>query len=179
MRGLVIALLGGWIAGTLIIAAVATQNFRVVDRLLSAPSPELSQMIAPLGHDAARVVLRHLSSELNRLYFGSWGLIQLVLGMVLLFGALDQRPLDRAGVIGATVILVLALAMLLLNWLMVPLGRTLDFVPHSPAPPALTRFWKLHAAYTALDVTKLILCLWLLTRFSSRAAGFSARRGSA
>lgn len=72
MRALVIALLGGWIAGTLILAGVATQNFRTIDRLLSAPTPEFSHAIAPLEHDAARVVLRHLASELNRLYFGSW-----------------------------------------------------------------------------------------------------------
>jgi hypothetical protein len=181
MRALLIALLGGWIAGTLILAAVATQNFRTIDRLLSAPTPELSSAIAPLGHDGARAVLRHLSSELNRLYFRAWGLIQLLLGAAILAGALGLRPLDRPGVIGAAVILALVVAMLVLNWLIVPLGRTLDFLPRNPAPPALARFGRLHLAYTTLDSLKLILCLWLLTRWSRRGGSKDSRlmgRGS-
>ena len=84
MRGLILALLGGWIAGTLILAGVATQNFRMIDRLLAGPTPEFSSAIAPLGHDQARVVFRHLAAELNRLYFGAWGLIQLALSVAIL-----------------------------------------------------------------------------------------------
>ncbi len=169
MRALLITLLGAWITGTLILAGVATQNFRAVDRLLSAPTPEFSRAIATLGHDEARTVLRYLSSELNRLYFGAWGFIQLALGVTILASALGHRPLDRTGVIGAAAIFVIAIVMLLLNWLIVPLGRSLDFVSHTPAPPPLARFWRLHSAYTALDAIKLILCLWLLIRWSRPA----------
>jgi hypothetical protein len=176
MRGLVLALLGGWIVGTLILAGVATQNFRTIDRLLLAPTPEFSHVIAPLGHDGARVVLRYLSSELNRLYFGAWNLLQLAFGVAVLASALGLRPLDRAGVIGAAAIFLLVLALLLLNWFIVPLGRSLDFVPHTPLSPTLTRFWRLHFTYTSLDAMKLILCLWLLIRWSRRASGISAKR---
>ena len=173
MRALLIILLGVWITGTLILAGVATQNFRTIDRLLSAPTVEFSRAIAPLGQNEARAVLRYLSSELNRLYFRAWGFIQLALGAVILAGALGHRPLDRAGVIGAAALFLLAVVMLLLNWFIVPLGRSLDFVPHTPAPPALSRFWRLHFAYTSLDAMKLILCLWLLVRWS-RAANRTA-----
>lgn len=176
MRALLVAVLGGWIAGTLILAGVATQNFRTVDRLLSAPTSGFSRAIAPLGHDEARIVLRYLSSELNRLYFGAWGFIQLALGVTILSGALGHRPLDRKGVIGAAAIFLIAIVMLLVNWLIVPLGRSLDFVPHIPAPSPLARFWRLHSAYTALDATKLVLCLWLLIRWSRPAGGVSAKR---
>jgi hypothetical protein len=178
MRVLVIALLGAWIAGSLILAGVATQNFRTVDRLLSASTPEFSHAIAPLGNDQARIVLRYLSSELNRLYFGAWGLIQLAFGVAILAGALGHRPLDRAGLIGAAATLLLAVAMLLLNWFIISLGRSLDFVPHAPPPPGLARFWRLHFAYTSLDAMKVVLCLWLLIRWSRRPGGLSARRGS-
>ncbi len=177
MRALVIALLGSWIAASLILAGVATQNFRTVDRLLSAPTPEFSRALAPLGHDQARVVLRYLSSELNRLYFGAWSIIQLAFGVAILAGALGQRPLDRPALIGSAGALLLAVAMFLLNWFIVPLGRSLDFVPHTPPPPALARFWRLHFAYTSLDAMKLILCLWLLIRWSRRPEGLSAKRG--
>ena len=176
MRALVVALLGGWIVGTLILAGVATQNFRTIDRLLSAPTPGFSRAIAPLGHDGARVVLRYLSSELNRLYFGAWGLIQLALGVTILAGALGHKPLDRTGVVGAASILLIAITMLLLNWFIVPLGRSLDFVPHTPAAPPLARFWRLHFAYTALDATKLTLCLWLLIHWYHRGGSVFTQR---
>ena len=178
MRALLIILLGAWIAGTLILAGVATQNFRTVDRLLAAPTVEFSRAIAPLGQNEARVVLRYLSSELNRLYFRAWGLIQLAFGVAILAGALGHRPLDRAGLIGAAATFLLAVVMLLLNWFIVPLGRSLDFVPHTPVPQALSRFWRLHFAYTSLDAAKLILCLWLLIRWSRRPGGLFAKRGS-
>jgi len=175
MRPLLIALLAGWIAGTLILAGVATQNFRTIDRLLSGPTPEFSRAIAPLGNDEARVVLRHLSSELNRLYFRAWGLIQLLLGGAILAGALGLRPLDRTGVTGAAAILALVVALLVLNWLIVPLGRGLDFLPRNPPPPALARFGRLHLAYTSLDFLKLILCLWLMIRWSGRGGPKDSR----
>lgn len=168
MRPLLIALLGGWVAGALLIAFVATQNFRTVDRLLSAPTAEFSRAIAPLGHDETRSSLRYLVSELNRLYFSAWGLIQLALGVVILAAAIGLRPLDRTVVTVAATILVIAVVLLLLNRLLLPLGRSLDFVPRTPAPPALARFWRLHQAYTALDVSKLILCVWLLVRAARR-----------
>ena len=176
MRLLLIALLGGWIAGTLILGAVATQNFRMIDRLLSAPSPDLSSAIAPLGNDQARTVLRHLSSELNRRYFSAWGLIQLAIGVAVVAGALGLRPMDRAGTVGAAALLTLVVAQVLLNWSIVPLGRSLDFLPREPLPPMMTRFWRLHLAYTSLDALKLIFCVGLLIRWSRRANRIALKR---
>jgi hypothetical protein len=39
----------------------------------------------------------------------------------------------------------------------VTLGRSLDFVPRDPAPPEMSRFWILHAAYTSLEMLKLVV----------------------
>ena len=176
MRPLFIALLGGWIVGTLLMAFVATQNFRMVDRLLSAPTPEFSRAIAPLGHDEARSSLRYLVSELNRRYFGAWGLSQLALGAAILIAAIGLRPLDRTAVTVAATIFVIAVVLLLLNQMLVPLGRTLDFIPRTPTLPALARFRGLHQAYTVLDVLKLILCVWLLIRSARPVTGTSTKR---
>jgi hypothetical protein len=41
----------------------------------------------------------------------------------------------------------------------VSLGRSLDFVPRDPAPPGMSRFWVLHAAYTSLEMLKLVIAL--------------------
>ena len=40
-------------------------------------------------------------------------------------------------------------------------GRALDFVPREPAPPALPAFGRLHAAYTLLDLAKLLVGVWM------------------
>ena len=58
-------LLGGWIAGSLFMILVATQNFRSVDRLLAAPAGTAPQ-IERMGRDEARVFLRYQVSEQNR-----------------------------------------------------------------------------------------------------------------
>src|ERR1700730_11587521 len=76
-------LAGGWIAGSLFMILVATQNFRSVDRLLADPRGAAGQ-IGKLGRDEARALLRFQVSEQNRWYFESWEKIQLALGLTLL-----------------------------------------------------------------------------------------------
>ena len=66
---------------------------------------------------------------------------------------------------------MLAIVVLMLVYLtpaIVSLGRELDFVPRDPAPPGMSRFWVLHAAYTSMEMLKLALGLLV--------AGLIARR---
>ncbi|MBZ0169041.1 membrane protein [Candidatus Methylomirabilis lanthanidiphila] len=170
MRALLIMVLSGWVFGTLLMAFVATQNFRTVDRLLAAPTPAFSHAITPIGHDEARVVLRYLVSELNRLYFSAWGLTQLGLGAAVAVAAFGLRPLDRTMIAVTGTILVIAIVSLLLSQSLISLGRSLDFVPRTVVSQEMVRFRTLHIAYTALDLFKLTLCVWLLIR-STRQAG--------
>lgn len=176
MRALLITLLGGWIVGTLLIAFTATQNFRMVDRLLSAPTTEFSHAITPLAHNEARGILRYLASELNRLYFSTWGLTQLVFGATIVVAALGLRPLDRTVITVAATIFIIVIALLLLNWLLLPLGRSLDFVPRTLVSHELARFRKLHLAYTIFDLLKLALCVWLLIRSARQASPATMKR---
>lgn len=176
MRALLITLLGGWIVGTLLMAFVATQNFRTVDRLLSAPTAEFSRAIAPLAHDEARGVLRYLVAELNRLYFSAWGLTQLALGAAIVAAALGLRPLDRTVIAVASTTFIIVILLLLLNRLLLPLGRSLDFVPRTLTSHELAHFRRLHLAYTALDMLKLILCVWLLIRSARQVSLATMKR---
>jgi hypothetical protein len=55
---------------------------------------------------------------------------------------------------------MLAIVVLMLAYLtpaIVSLGRSLDFVPRDPPPPGMQRFWMLHAAYTSLEMIKLLV----------------------
>ncbi len=161
-------LLGAWLAGTLFMWAVATQNFRLVDRILAAPAPELTTRTAPLAPGEARLLMRYQASEVNRLFFDRWGWAQLGIGIivaVLVFSDGADRPLR----IAVTLMLVLAAA---LQLGVVPetirLGRLLDFAPRSPdgaaSGPEAAFFWRLHTAYTALDMLKFLLGVFSTVR---------------
>jgi hypothetical protein len=148
--------LGMWIAGSLAMLVVATQNFRTVDRALSASTnATFASHVKTIGQPLARELLRYLSSELNRLYFRLWNLLQLVLGLVALWLVWGSSATARWGVIA-----MLAVVAVMTFWLqpeITTLGRSLDFVPREPPPPGLSRFWVLHGIYTVLELIKLLI----------------------
>ena len=155
--------MGAWLAGTVCMSIVATENFYTIDRLLAgSPNGSFTAAVQQLGPPQARDLLRYLSSELNRLYFQMWNVAQLVLGVLVLWlvaGSSQQDPASARRVVRG-VIAMLAIVVAMLVWLtpsIVSLGRSLDFVPRDPAPPGMQRFWVLHAAYTSLEMLKLVV----------------------
>jgi len=177
--------LGAWLMGSICTSVVATQNFYTIDRLLAtSPNSHFRDAVAQLGQPAARDLLRYLSSELNRLYFQLWNGAQLAFGAVvlwLLVRSRRQHPIyaGRAGrAVAAMLVIVVAMAV----WLtpaIVALGRSLDFVPRDPAPAGMQRFWVLHAAYTSLEMFKLLIgavATWWIVR--ARREGAAQPLGS-
>jgi hypothetical protein len=172
-RGWALVLMGAWIAGSICTSVVATENFYTIDRLLAArANPAFAAAVARLGDPEARDLLRFLSSELNRLYFQLWNAAQVVLGGValwLLAGSAKQEAAYRRLVWGVAG--MLAIVVLMLAWLtpaIVSLGRSLDFVPRDPAPPGMSRFWILHAAYTTLEMLKLLVAVFVAASIVGR-----------
>ena len=168
-----LAVMGAWVMGSMCMSLVATQNFYTVDRLLAdQSSAAFTAMVQKLGQPAARELLRYLSSELNRLYFQMWNVAQVVLGVGALWLSRPSAAGAKAdGLALKSIVAMLAIVVLMLVYLtpaIVSLGRDLDFVPREPAPPGMSRFWVLHAAYTSLEMLKLALGLLV--------AGLLARR---
>ena len=159
VRGLLLFLLGAWCGATVFMWLVATQNFAVATKLLEAPSSDFASAASPLAADNLRLVLRHQASEVNRLMFDGWGLVQVPLAAVALALAWRLRP----GKFLLVAIGVMLLITLFLQFYAVPetirLGRLMDFVPRDPPPPEATAFWRLHGAYTGLDMLKFLLGL--------------------
>jgi hypothetical protein len=167
-----LVVLGVWLMGSICTSIVATQNFYTVDRLLAERDSHgaFAAMVQKLGAPAARELLRYLSSELNRLYFQMWNGAQLVLGAIALWLLADSRRQDAAFKCVAGMFAIVILMLVYLTPAIVSLGRELDFVPRDPAPPGMSRFWVLHAAYTSLEMLKLaigLLTAWMVTRRSS------------
>src|SRR6185436_14641208 len=85
-RRLAIFCMAAWLTGTLWMAVVATENFFTIDRLLqSKPNPAFATIVEKLGPSDAHFFLYYLSSELNRLFFQVWGVIQVAIGILALW----------------------------------------------------------------------------------------------
>lgn len=166
--------IGAWLAGTVCMSMVATENFYTIDRLLTdSQNAAFTSTVQRLGQPLARDFLRYLSSELNRLYFQMWNVAQMVLGITALWLIARSDKGDRASLQPATrgVIVMLGIVVLMLVYLtpaIVSLGRSLDFVARDPAPPGMRRFWILHAAYTSLEMIKLLVGAFVAVKLVRR-----------
>ena len=169
-----LVVLGAWLMGSICTSVVATQNFYTIDRLLAAsPNEHFRSAVAQLGQPQARDLLRYLSSELNRLYFQLWNGAQLAFGAIVLWLVVRSRQQNpiyigrAARAVAAMLVIVIAMA----AWLtpaIVALGRSLDFVPREPSPAGMQRFWVLHAAYTSLEMIKLLVGVFVAVKLVPR-----------
>src|SRR5271170_8118261 len=151
-------LTGCLILGSLFMIFVATQNFGTVDRVLAAPPQEAAQMFQTLGPENARLLLRYLAGEENRLFFTNWELAQIALGALLtaiLLLAIQSRLL--AGLVGAMLIVTL-FQHFRVTPEMIALGRLVDFGAGAGSA-AYSQFWRLHGLYGVLEVVKLALMI--------------------
>jgi hypothetical protein len=154
-RRLACFLLGGWLAGGIFMATVATQNFRSVDRLLAKPSAAASQQVDKLGRDSARMLLRYQAAEQNRSYFETWGIVEIVIGLVLLLTLLFGSAEKKFTLLLALLMLLIAvLQRFVLTPEIVILGRIIDFVPATQPSPERSSFWVMHATYSSVEVLK-------------------------
>ncbi len=163
-------LLGAWLAGSLFMWMVATQNFRSVDRLLESPSPQASAQFDKLGRDGARTLLRYHVGEQNRWYFETWELAQFAVGALLIAAQLFGPARDR--IVLAMAALMFA-AVLVEHWYLTPeivrLGRLMDFAAPGQIAAERSHFWTLHGAYSGIEVLKLVLGIALAAKLVVRS----------
>lgn len=148
--------LGAWLGLLVASSAVATVNFRTVDRLLGPDlRPELARALEPVPAEARRFALRHVVSEVNRWIFRVGGAAQLLLAAAIAALLWPAGGAPRALALLALVITAAQAAGL--AGAITSFGRALDFVPR-PLPPELARrFGLLHGAYVLGDLAKALL----------------------
>ncbi len=159
-RRLASLLIGAWLAASIFMDFTAIQNFRSVDRFLSAPGPLTAEHIRSIGgREQARVFLRAEAAEANRFFFEQWEYSQLVLGVMLLavfvFGHGDAPRI--AMVLTILMLCIVAADRFLLTGEITRLGRMLDYPGTQGAEPAT--FWRLHGIYSGMELLKLALGL--------------------
>ena len=157
-RRLAIFMMAVWLTGTIWMAVVATQNFYTIDRLFAVqPNPAFTTAVEKLGEPDARFFLRYLSSELNRLFFQAWGIIQIAVGIFALWLVVKLPNAVKPKWLIVSMLAITLLFFALITPQIVSVGRALDFVPRDPPPPSMRTFGLLHATYTVLDGVLLIL----------------------
>ena len=183
-RRLACFLLGAWIACSLFMTAVATTNFRMVDQLLDLPTvPAAAKQFQAMGHTAARHMMRHQASEINRYFFEAWGLAQMALGFcvlgVIVFGVRARSSQLKAmlALAGLAVVLVIV-NQFVITPTIVGVGRVLDFAEPDQFAPERGRFWNYHRAYSTIEVVKLLVCVTLTVFMTMSGGGKRRRAGS-
>lgn len=156
---LLLFLLGAWSCGTLFMWQTAIQNFTVAEAVASSAHDGLAAAADGLEPGSLRILVRHQASEVNRLFFSGWGWAQLGLATLAFLLAWVGRC-GRAVVmlVGAMLLITVALAVYVVPET-VRLGRLMDFAADGSLPQVEGMFWKLHHAYTGVDMLKFAMGL--------------------
>src|SRR5579871_250638 len=143
-----------WLAGSLFLAFVATENFATVDRVLAAPPADAARMIGSLGRQDGRLLLRYLAGEENRRYFHDWEIVELAITAVL--AVLCWRWI-RSRLLGVSATAALVLTAAQHFWITPKLVGEGIAIAFSTAPDRLVNFGRLHAIYGVIELLNLAL----------------------
>jgi len=158
-------MLGFWLAGSMFMAWVATENFRAVDRLLNSAHPVATLEFRTLGPSASRLLLRYTASEQNRYLFENWEIVQIILGILFFFFLLFGTREDKFSLIVALLLLLISVAQrLAITPELTAIGRSIDFIPPDTRSGARTKFMLLHRGYELVEVLKWIVAVALAGR---------------
>ena len=161
--------LGIWLGAGILLAWVATENFRTTDRVLAKPSPAALLSLKSLAPASARMLLRYEAAEQNRWLFRAWGTVQLIAGsgffLFLLFGTREGKyPL----ILALLMLCVVILQLFVLVPTMTSLGRMTDFLPAEQSSGERSRLAVLHTMYLLAEAAKWLLALLLAARLVRR-----------
>lgn len=153
---------------------VAAKNFAIVERILESPAEGFAATVSSLSPEELRLALRYQASEVNRLFFEGWGMLQPPLALLVMLLAWRSGNSRLIVAVTAAMLLITVFLQLYVVPETVRLGRLLDFVPREPAPPEAAPFWRLHHTYTGLDMLKFVMGLgvaFLTVKQASTQAG--------
>ena len=155
-------ILGAWLAGSLIVSAVARQDFSAIDELLRDPPKEATDVLAKSGVRSVGALLRHQAAESNRRLSATWELVQIGLGTAILICLFFGPSAKRYTLV---VCLLMLGAVCFLHWFITPeiqkLAPGVDFVLDMEQSQPRDRFRSLQTGYATTDTVKLGLGLVL------------------
>jgi hypothetical protein len=157
LRRIACFLLGGWLVGSVLMLCVTSWNYDAAGDVFRSPSPEMTQMLAKLPGEEARMLLFHAANEASRSYGTVWEIAQLVIGFstaTALF--LERRTRFYSAGIALMLLLVLFECFVILpqlDWV----GRSVDFVSWKVYSSARDQYWNLRAVFLGIESVKLLV----------------------
>ncbi len=176
-RRLCSLLLGAWLAGSLFMVWVATHNLGNVDPMMANPGMQAQRHIRDIGPDRVRMLMRFQAGELNRYYFETWEVAEIILGIVLavtlLFATNGNRLMMAlaGGMIAIPLIQHFTITPQILE-----LGRGLDFATPDQMQAERQSFWGYHNFYSMLEIVKIALGFGLAARLLISMGNSTGRR---
>ena len=149
--------LGAWSCGTVFMWQTAIRNFTVAERVAAKENQGLAEATTGISPAVLREIARHQASEVNRMFFSGWGWIQLPLAAAAVLLSLRAGSGTLAVCLVTAMLLIAAFLQLYAVPETVRLGRMMDFADDGAQPAVEAAFWRLHHAYTGLDMLKFAL----------------------
>lgn len=160
-RRVICFLIGVWFGAGVLVAWLAGDSFRSVDRMLMAPSGAAAPLVRAVG-PAARDLFRYQAAERNRAMFETWEYVQFAWGtglfLFILFGSKEGKwPM----ILVLVMLVVVAVQRVLFTPALSAIGRDLDFAAAGAHPLQRQEVRVIHMAYSAAEGFKWLAGLLL------------------
>ena len=149
-----------------------------VGRLLIAQPQRMQQIIFTLTEAEKKSLFFYAANELNRYFIYDWGIVQLLLGAMIL-GVLALARQEKWQIaLSATMLLCALASYFLLVPQLIVLGRNLDFAASDQLATERRQYNSIFLFYTILDVVTMLLGFALTSLILKRGQDEKRRRRS-
>jgi hypothetical protein len=164
-RRLATFLLGLWLGGIVFMGVIATHNLLSSQDIARLAERQSRAALDSVGPDNVIALLRFQAAELNRWYFNLWGIVQVLIGLGVALLLAKSFGVSRWMIAVASSMLTGALIQaLFITPKVVDIGRILDFAAPSAYYAERAAFKAYHAAYSTIELLKLLAGLVLSAR---------------
>ncbi len=171
-RRLASLVLGGWLAGSLLLLAFTAQNVRVVDQLIRTPAKQAVDFMVKLQESDLRVLMNYHAQEVNNWARQSWEIAQLALGMALVLSLFFSTSGKRYTVL---MCLLMICSVVFQHWFLTPQTQKLMqdtvFVKPDQLSVERDRLRSLDTGYRTTEIVKLglgVVLAWGLLKRGRR-----------
>lgn len=177
LRRIAAFLLGGWLAGSLIVLIACFSNFASVDEAMADTHAEAQRIAALLGAESARMYLSSLVAFENARLLSGWELTQAPLGILTAFMLFLERPRRVLVALPVVMLLLVGFEHVLLTPEIAWLSQALAF-GNETVSGQRGRLDNIHSIYGFVEVAKLLIGLGLAIILFMMRSGRRSRKSS-
>jgi hypothetical protein len=157
LRRMAAFLLGAWLAGSLIVLIACFSNLASVDETIANAGADAQRVLAHVGNENARMLLRALAAAGNTRLLSGWELAEAPLGILTALMLFLGRPARLLAVLPVTMLLLVGFEHTLIMPEIAWLGPALAFAREGTALAQRGRLDNMHRIYGFVEAAKLLL----------------------